>query len=104
MLTALILVCSLATVSNLGADIYLADVTGRYFGRSCHYRECHPRVACRAQHCARREHLNDDLHVVTLSKQLIAAPPLDLWPTVIRRLTVSADVEALLLTELERAQ
>ncbi len=50
----------------------------------------------------RREHLNDDLHVVTLSKELIAAPPADLWPNVIRRQTVPADVEALLLTELEQ--
>ena len=84
---------------NLGADIFLADVTGRYLGRICHYRECHPRVACLAQHCGRREHLNDDLHVVTLSKELLAGPPVDLWPNVIRRITVPADVEALLLTE-----
>jgi hypothetical protein len=61
-------------------------------------------VACLAQHCGRCEHLNDDLHVVTLSKELLAAPPVDLWPNVIRRLTVPADVEALLLTELERIQ
>ena len=39
-----------------------------------------------------------------LSKELIDAPPVDLWPNVIRRLTVPADVEALLLTELERVQ
>jgi hypothetical protein len=93
-----------AQTINLGADIFLADVTGRYLGRICHYRECHPRVACLAQHCGRREHLNDDLHVVTLSKELLAAPPVDLWPNVVRRLTVPADVEALLLTELERIQ
>jgi hypothetical protein len=48
--------------------------TGCYLGRSCQYRECHPRVACLAQHCGRRAHLNDDLHVVTLSKELLAAP------------------------------
>jgi hypothetical protein len=93
-----------AQTINLGADIFLADVTGRYLGRICHYRECHPRVACLAQHCGRREHLNDDLHVVTLSKELLAAPPVDLWPNVIRRLTMPADVEALLLNELERVQ
>jgi len=28
--------------------------TGCYLGRSCQYRECHPRVACLAQHCGRR--------------------------------------------------
>jgi len=78
--------------------------TGCYLGRSCQYRECHPRVACLAQHCGRRAHLNDDLHVVTLSKELLAAPPIDLWPDVVRRLKVPPDVEALLLTELERVQ
>jgi hypothetical protein len=93
-----------AQTINLGADIFLADVTGRYLGRICHYRECHPRVACLAQHCGRREHLTDDLHVVTLSKDLLAAPPVDLWPNVVRRLTVPADVETLLLSELERVQ
>ena len=91
-----------AQTINLGADIFLADTTGRYLGRVCHYRECHPRIACLAQHCGRREHLNDDLDVVTLSKELLAAPPVDLWPNVVRRLTVPPDVEALLLSELER--
>ena len=36
-----------AQTINLGADIFLADEAGRYMGRICHYRECHPRVACR---------------------------------------------------------
>jgi hypothetical protein len=93
-----------AQTINLGADIFLADVTGPYLGRICHYRECHPRVACLAQHCGHRKHLNDDLQVVTLSKELLAAPPVDLWPNVVRRVTVPADVEALLLTELEQVQ
>jgi hypothetical protein len=91
-----------AQTINLGADIFLADEGGQYLGRICHYRECHPRMACRAQHCGRREHLNDDLHVVTLSKELLTAPPVVLWPNVVRRLTVPPDVEALLLTELGR--
>jgi hypothetical protein len=93
-----------AQAINLGADIFLADATGHYLGRICHYRERHPRVACLAQHCGFREHLNDDLHVVTLSKELLAAPPIDLWPNVVRRLMAPPDVEALLLTELERVQ
>jgi hypothetical protein len=87
---------------NLGADIFLADEGGRYLGRICHYRECHPRVACRAQHCGQCDHLNDDLHIVTLSPELIAAPPVELWPRVIRRLPVPEDTETLLLAELER--
>ena len=55
-----------------------------------------------AQHCGRREHLNDDLHVVTLSEELIATPPIALWPQVVRSDAVPPDVEALLLTGLEK--
>jgi hypothetical protein len=62
--------------------------------------KCHPRVLCRARHCGRRQHLNDDLDVVTLSQDLLAAPPADLWPTVVRRLALPPDVEALLLGSL----
>ena len=76
----------LAQSINLGPDIFLADTTRHYLGRICHYRECHPRAACRAQHCGLRAHLNDDLHVVTLSKDLIALPPVELWPNVVRNL------------------
>ena len=90
----------MAQTINLGADIFLADERGEYLGRICHYRECHPRAACRAQHCGRREYLNDDLHVVTLSKELLTSPPVVLWPNIVRRFTVPPDVEALLLTEL----
>lgn len=82
---------------NLGADIFLADAQGRYLGRICHYRECHPRVACRAQHCGRQAHLNDDFQVVTLAQALIASPPVELWPGIRRRVLVSGDVEELLL-------
>jgi hypothetical protein len=73
---------------NLGADIFLAGAQGRYVGRTCPYRECHPRVACRARHCGRREHLNDDLQVITLTRALIAAPPVELWPEIRRRVPV----------------
>ena len=87
---------------NLGADIFLADETGDYFGRVCQFRECHPRVACKAQHCGKRDHLNDDLHVVTLSPPLIAAPPVELWPHIVRRCAVPIDVEELLLAKLTK--
>jgi predicted nucleotidyltransferase len=86
---------------NLSADIFLAEEAGRYLGRICPYRECHLRVLCHAQHCGQREHLNDDLHVLTLPHELIAAPPVDLWPKVIRRVMPPPDVEELLLAELE---
>jgi len=86
---------------NLGADIFLADQAGRYIGRVCHYRECHPRVACRAQSCGRRHHLNDDLDVVTLDPGLVADPPLVLWPHVVRRGPMPDDVEEYLVAALE---
>jgi hypothetical protein len=86
-----------AQTINLGADIFLADLAGKYLGRICHYRECHPRVARRALNCGRRQHLNDDLQIVTLSPELISAPPIDLWPHIDRRVVVPADAEALLL-------
>jgi predicted nucleotidyltransferase len=91
-----------AQTINLGADIFLADATDRYLGRICHYHECYPRALCLAQHCGRRDHLNDDLHIVTLSQELISSPPVDLWPKVVRRVTVPPDVESILLTKLER--
>ena len=93
-----------AQTINLGADIFLADATGRYLGRICRYRECHPRVRCLAQHCGQKDHLNDDLHVVTLSRELIISPSVDLWPKVARRVAVPANVENLLLTRLKRDQ
>jgi len=86
---------------NLGADIFLCETDGCYIGRICGFRECHYRAACEAQTCGGRDHLNDDLHLVTLAAGLIAAPPFDLWPTVIRRGTAPPDVEQLLLTPLE---
>jgi hypothetical protein len=93
-----------AQTINLGADIFLADENLHYLGRICHFRECHPRMACAAQHCGRREHLNDDLQVVTLSHELLRSPPVDLWPIVVRRAAVPADVENLLLTGLDRSK
>jgi hypothetical protein len=85
---------------NLGGDVFLADETGRYIGRICHYRECHPRVLCRAQHCGGRQHLNDDLQIVTLAPGLIASPPIELWPRIVRSVPVPVDTEELLLAEL----
>ena len=90
---------------NRAADIFLCEPDGRYIGRVCGYRECHPRMACIAQSCGRpgqRNHLNDDLHDVTLSQDLIQNPPLVLWPAVERRGVVPADVEAILAGVLER--
>jgi len=86
---------------NMGADILLANTAERYLGRICHYRECHPSVACRALSCGLRQHLNDDLQIVTLSPTLISAPPIDLWPRFVARCAVPADTQALLIANLD---
>jgi hypothetical protein len=70
-------------------------------GRICHYRECRPRVACRARSCGLRQHLNDDLHIVTLTPTLVGAPPIDLWPRTVARCAVPADTYALLVAQLD---
>jgi hypothetical protein len=86
---------------NLGADIFLADEAGRYLGRICHYRECFPRGACRALSCGLRQHLNNDMQIVTLSPTLINAPPIDLWPRIVARCVVPTDTQALLVVQLD---
>jgi len=84
---------------NLGADIFLANAQGRYVGRICLAIAIRA-VACRAQHCGREAHLNDDLQVVTLASTLMASPPVELWPEIRRRVPVPGDVEELLLAGL----
>lgn len=91
-----------AQTINLGADIFLADEADRYIGRICHYCECHPRVAWRALSCGLRQHLNDDLQIVTLSPALITAPPIDLWPRIVAPCAVPVDTQALLVAMLEQ--
>ena len=85
---------------NHWADVFLADERGRYLGRTCTWRECRPgiRASCDALHCGRRPHLHDDLGDVRLNQALIASPPVEIFPTVIRRSPVPPDVEALLAT------
>ncbi|MGH8430720.1 MAG: hypothetical protein ACREUF_09975 [Solimonas sp.] len=90
-----------AQTINLGADIFLADDAHRYIGRICRYRECFPRVACRALSCGLRQHLNDDLQIVTLSPTLVRAPPIDLWPRIAARCVVPTDTQALLVVKLD---
>jgi hypothetical protein len=89
--------------STWGAAIFLADAAGRYLGRICHYRECWRRVACRALNCGLRQHLNDDLQIVTLSPTLVGAPPIELWPRIVARCAVPADTQALLVAKLDDA-
>ena len=86
---------------NLGADIFLCEPDGRYIGRTCSYRECHYRMSCSGHGCGAGRHLNDDLDIVTLKPDLVRAPPLELWPNVVRRCRPPDDVERLLLAPLE---
>jgi predicted nucleotidyltransferase len=87
-----------AQSAGAGADVFLARPDGTYLGRTCPWKECWPgrRVSCDARHCGKRPHLHDDLATITLAGELIAAPPLELHPQVVRRCTVPADVEAAL--------
>jgi hypothetical protein len=87
---------------NSGADVFLADTTGRYLGRVCHYRECHSRVLCRALHCGAVPHLNDDLDAVCIAEDIIATPPVELWPNAVARVPLPGDVKQLLLAPLRR--
>jgi uncharacterized protein DUF6932 len=86
-----------------GADIFLANPSGRYIGRICHWRECRSfiRASCDAHHCGKREFLHDDFDAVTLDPLVVHTPAIDLWPQVIRRVKVPPDVESLLLSTLE---
>lgn len=89
---------------KLGADIFLVGNDGVYLGRVCSYRDCRPRIACRGRHCGIHPHLNDDLHVVTLSPELIATPPVELWPRVVRNCAVPADVELCLIVPFDEIE
>ena len=88
---------------NRGGDIFLANPKGKYLGRTCHWKECRPgiRMSCDALHCGWRHYLHDDLRSVKLSKELIAAPPLELWPRQVVRITLPQDLERELLAFLQ---
>jgi len=88
---------------NSTADVFLAAVGDVYVGRVCRYRECHPRIRCRARHCGRWPHLNDDLDVVALAPDLLRTPPLVLHPAIEATVPLPADVESLLLAPLRFA-
>lgn len=81
--------------ASLGADIFLVR-HGCYIGRICRYRDCFPRRACRALHCGKTPHLNDDLATLRLRREAFEAPAVTLWPDLQRRAKLPKDVEAFL--------
>jgi hypothetical protein len=89
---------------NLGADIFLVNPDGVYLGRICHWKECYPgiRMSCNALHCGWRQYLHDDLQVLTLRLAVIAAPRIELWPSVNVRGHVPSDVREQLLVPLSQ--
>ncbi len=91
-----------AQALNGGADVFLASPDGRYLGRTCPWRTCHPgaRVRCGARYADSRPFLRDDLDAVTLPTSLLTAPPIELWPAEVARVPVPPDVEAHLLAPL----
>jgi predicted nucleotidyltransferase len=82
---------------NLGADIFLASTSGAYVGRTCSYRECHPRSACRGTQCGSGRWICSDLEIVRLPDSLVAEPPLEIWPQVVVRTVLPADTQRILL-------
>jgi len=78
-----------------GGEVFLANPRGDYLGRTCPWKQCGPgiRMSCDALHCGRRVYLHDDLKTIQLAQDLIAAPPLELWPRVVARVPIPQDVE-----------
>jgi hypothetical protein len=87
---------------NCGADVFLADPNGNYLGRTCHWKECRPfiRMSCDALHCGRRPYLHDDLEAIKLQSELVSEPSLELWPQLVSRVNLPADVEQELIQPL----
>ena len=89
---------------NRGGDVFLANPEGQYLGRTCHWRDCRPgiRLACDALHCGRRQYLHDDWRAVRLPKDLLAAPPVELWPQLVVRVRLPEDLKQGLLAYLHQ--
>ena len=80
---------------NRGADVFLADESGTYIGRTCRWKDCRPgvRQTCDALHCGRRPYLHDDLTAISLNTDVVLSPPVTVWPFVERQVVLPADVE-----------
>ncbi len=87
-----------------GGEVFLADEQDNYLGRICPWKRCGPgiRLSCDALHCGRRPYLHDDLKEIKLPKSLVAEPPLELWPEVVTRVPVPADVDEIVIRSLQQ--
>jgi hypothetical protein len=90
---------------NRGGEVFLADPQGNYLGRTCPWKQCAPgiRMRCDALHCGKRHCLHDDLETIRLAKELIAAPPIELWPQIAARISTPTDVEQGLIAPLRES-
>jgi predicted nucleotidyltransferase len=82
---------------NAGADIFLCSVAGEYLGRTCSYKDCRPRMACRGRCCGFGSRICDDLDDLRLDRRLVLEPPLEVWPEVVERAWIPPDVRSILL-------
>jgi predicted nucleotidyltransferase len=87
-----------------GADVFLASEDGRYLGRTCPWRDCGPgyRTRCDALHCGARPYLHDDFNAVHMEEEVIAQPPVVLWPNLAAAEGVPRDVREELVERLAR--
>jgi len=85
-----------------GADVFLANNSNVYLGRTCIWKDCRPgvRMSCDAYNCGKRKYLHDDISVIKISSEIIENPPLVLYPELIRNVSVPEDVEEGLILEL----
>ena len=90
---------------NRGGEVFMADPEGNYLGRTCPWKLCGPgiRMSCDARHCGRRHYLHDDLQTIRLAQELITFPPLVLWPKIIARVVIPADLEQGLVVPLKES-
>ncbi|MCP4404702.1 MAG: hypothetical protein GY801_46295 [bacterium] len=87
-----------------GGEVFLANPQGQHIGRICPWKVCKPgvRLRCDALHCGRRPYLHDDLKSIRLSEELIATPPIELWPRIVHKISVPSDIEEYLILPLSR--
>jgi hypothetical protein len=86
---------------NRSGDVFLTNEKGHYLGRVCRWKRCGHgiRQSCDALHCGRRSYLHDDLQTIKLSNDLIASPPIELWPHYSARVDVPRDLQAAIASQ-----